>query len=99
MGMKTPAHAERSYRPKYLLELINKHPEWSDEKVWDLIIDTWIDTEMPYQQRDLWRELFSLRTPTDSFVLFFKNDRQEEEVVILPMTSENSERAKLMEVA
>lgn len=141
-------YPERPYRPRYLLELIKKHPEWSDEQVWDLITDIWIDTEMPYQQRDLWSELFSLRTPTESLVsdlpdeftiyrggdedgyswtlseekaewfeernqrfgfkntqvlkrtvrrkdvLFYNNDREEQEVVILPMTPENSGRAK-----
>lgn len=61
-------YLERPYRPRYLLELITKHLEWSDEQVWKLITDIWIDTEMPYQQRDLWSKLFSLRTPARALV-------------------------------
>ena len=60
--------AERPFQPQLVLEQIKKHPEWSDDQVWDLIIDTWIDTEMAFQQRELWSEVFSLRTHPESLV-------------------------------
>ena len=126
---------EKPFRPDCLLEILKKDSSHlTDEEVWELVTDTWSETEFNSGIREIWLELFSLRKPIPSLkeelpeemtvwrgghcegfswtlsreigewfverfgeetpllsmkvkksdVLFYTNDRHEEEVVLLP---------------
>jgi len=61
---------ERPYRPLTLLELLKsqKLSHLTDEEVWKLIEDIWIDGEMNSSNRQLWKEIFSIRKVPSSFL-------------------------------
>ena len=67
---------EQPYRPLILLELLNsqKLSYLTDEEVWKLIEDIWIDGELNSSNRILWKMIFSSRKVPSSFLKGLPNE-------------------------
>jgi hypothetical protein len=67
---------ERPYRPLTLLELLKsqKLSHLTDEEVWKLIEDIWIDGEMNSSNRQLWEKIFSIRKVPSSLTKHLPNE-------------------------
>jgi len=59
----------KSKKPNLLLKILHtkQYEDLTDEFFWYLIVDTWVESELNHQQKDVWRELFALRKAPKHF--------------------------------